>query len=767
MSDPVNSVYPNGSPVDKGAVKGYESAREILVLSTEAEITAMQLPQRRAVMLGRSLYAYDATDTTSAHDGVTVLVDALGRRYRRSSNLADATAVEILDALDRAGLPATPLSEGTDSQVFGHLGGAAKWLTGGEVAEIIDGALGSEDWREGAGSLALSSRVDYLPANAWASMIGAYNRLVQMGDGTLRVSGQGGRQFNGDPAGNDLLQTRVLGVPADVTVQPGKFYMGASSGFFIDQNDYPWAWGRNNYGVLGDGTTTDRARPLRIEWFATNNFKVDSIFPIPSGNDLDCIGVYFLERGGSRRIAYLGANLYGASGDGSAASSTPKLTPVIVGGGTPLTDVTYLHASEDPTTVLARKSDGSWFGWGANTSSCLGISGSNFTTPQALTAMQGWVEARCGGWLTIALTAIGGGVRTAGNNAQGGLGIGNATTTAGWQTPTGLGSGVVAVRIGHCGAGSGTEQCAAIVEATPGDRRFYAWGFNASGSIGDGTTTNRTSPFMPVASWQGSVVDCIIGGCYTSSASYAGCFVRTSTQIYGTGYNVQGNLCNGLATSVSSFTATLGLRGTISSWAVVGSAAGWGLLVLTDKGCFSGGYNGSGACGVGTAVNEAVLQPLWVNGIMGPAGKDASPGWDVVVEDQRTAGTSGGSSIAGRQGRTLNTLKVNGISAALLSNQLVLAAGTYDFAFDAPAAAAAGAHKADLYDYTNGAVLGVGSSEAGGGRSAGTARATFTAAVQIGVRHYTTAAVASTGLGAAVSSGDIEVFTRCMVRKVA
>lgn len=617
MSDPVNSVYPAGSPVDKSAIKTYEGSRDVLVLQNASEITSMALPLRRVVILGRSLYTYDSTDITSAHNGTTVLVDATGRRYIRSSNLADASSTEILAALDGAGLPATQLTDGDDDTVFGQRSGAKSWLTGSEIASIIDGALGGDDWREGAGSIALSSRVDYLPANAWVGMIGTVGRLVQMGDGTIRVCGQGDRSFNGDPTTADIAQTRVLGVPDDTTVQAGKIYMGASSGFFIDQNDYPWSWGRNNYGVLGDGSTTDRARPLRIEWFATNSFKVASIFPIPSGNDVDCIGVYFLEKGGTGRVAYLGSHVYGAAGDGTAASGN-KTTPVIVGGGTPLTSITYLYASDDPTTVLARKSDGSWYGWGANTYSCLGISGSNHTSPQALTAMQGWVEARCTGDTTVALTSVGGGVRTAGNNTNGGLGVGNTSTLSGWQTPTGLSSDVVAIR---CNASSNTTApiFGAIKEASPGDRVAYLWGFNGSACMGDGTTTNRTAPYAPAASWQGGVEDLMIGGTY-SGGSYGAVFIRTTSAIFAAGFNNNANLCIGITGTASSFTRVLGLRGTIQDWSCVGYQGGSGLIVLTDRGCFSGGWNSEGACGIGTTTNETVLQPLWVNGIMGPQG---------------------------------------------------------------------------------------------------------------------------------------------------
>jgi alpha-tubulin suppressor-like RCC1 family protein len=612
--DPYDDVFRNGVPVTKEGARAL-AARSIMVLQSAAEIGSLALPLRSWVALGRALFAYDAADVTTAHDGTTILVSADGRRYRRVLTLDAATSTDIASLLDGSPLPIGAIDLGGPSRVLGSDGlGDTVALDGDGVAALIDDALGGSDWRDGIGAVSLSSRVDYLAANGSAGMIGANGRLVMMADGSIRACGPSA--MNGDPAGGVIGTTRQIGVPYGCSVSPGKIYHGSAAAWFIDANGWPWSWGNNTYGVLGHGDTTNRATPKRIEWFVTNTFRVGSIVPVMSGGDGTCAAVYFLEDGGSRRVAACGLHSNGAGGDGTTATGN-KTAPVIVGGGSPLTGITYLHASCNPVSVVARDAAGSWYGWGANSSSCLGITGANFTSPQALTAMNGWVKAICTASATIALTAIGGGVRTTGLNTSGALGIGTTSAASGWQIPIGLGSGVVDV-----GGGQGSAApMFAITEVTTGDRRLKTWGGNSEGSAGAGTTTVISSPTEPVAPFQGVVVGAVSGGVNIGSGPFASMYVWTADRIWGTGYNGRNNLSIGINGSVSTFTEVLGATGKIRSVVCCGYAQYSGLIVLTEKGCFSGGNHDGGQAGIGpTLTNEAVLQPLWVPGIMGPQG---------------------------------------------------------------------------------------------------------------------------------------------------
>jgi len=143
------------------------------------------------------------------------------------------------------------------------------------------------------------------------------------------------------------------------------------------------------------------------------------------------------------------------------------------------------------------------------------------------------------------------------------------------------------------------------------------------------------------------------------------------------------------------------------------------------------------------------------------------------VRDQKTSGTEGGTSISGTQVRTLNTVVSNGISgASLSSNQITLPAGTYDIFASVPAMSAP-RHKAWLRT-SGGSLIVAGSSEGTAGstsvvtRSLIKGRFTLAVATVLEIAHYTSAALASTGLGYAGGAAGIpEVYTDITIRKVA
>lgn len=144
------------------------------------------------------------------------------------------------------------------------------------------------------------------------------------------------------------------------------------------------------------------------------------------------------------------------------------------------------------------------------------------------------------------------------------------------------------------------------------------------------------------------------------------------------------------------------------------------------------------------------------------------------VRDEKAASAAGGSSAAAdwTQTRTLNTVVTNTIpGASLSSNQVAVLPGTYDFEITVPASGS-NAHQAALYNVTDSTYARVGTVEyaAGGSQTSSIVkgRIVLTAAKTFSVRHYTTTATSSSGLGLGITNnGQSTVFTEALFRKVA
>jgi hypothetical protein len=145
--------------------------------------------------------------------------------------------------------------------------------------------------------------------------------------------------------------------------------------------------------------------------------------------------------------------------------------------------------------------------------------------------------------------------------------------------------------------------------------------------------------------------------------------------------------------------------------------------------------------------------------------------------DQKTAGTNGGTFTSGAwRTRDLNTEVVDtGGNGSVSSNQVTLAAGTYDVIGSAPAFNLS-YHAARLYDITNSAVLLDGTGEfTQGGASVSTrswviGRIVLSGSTVIELQHYSAGTQGTNGFGVSANSGGIsvahEVYSRLAFYKV-
>lgn len=222
-----------------------------------------------------------------------------------------------------------------------------------------------------------------------------------------------------------------------------------------------FAWGANDFGQIGDGTTIPRFIPVEI-------LGLSDIVSISAGASHNLA----LKKDGT--VWAWGYNTYGQIGDGTTKN---RLTPVQIAG---LSNIVAISAGFKHS--LALDINGKVWAWGGNSEGELAIDSTiDEITPIQIPNITDIVSISAGGKHSLALNADGT-VWAWGSNSMGQLGNGTSTQQN---------SPVQVLNLDTVSSiSAGFEHSLALKS----DGTLQAWGRNDLGQLGDGTTTNHNIP---------------------------------------------------------------------------------------------------------------------------------------------------------------------------------------------------------------------------------------------------------------------------------
>src|ERR1700674_4088544 len=349
-----------------------------------------------------------------------------------------------------------------------------------------------------------------------------------------------------------------------------------------------YAWGSNAYGQLGNGTVTSSSIPVSVS--------------LPSGTVVTAIagGQFFsLALTSTGGVLAWGANYAGQLGNGTTANST---TPVQVSLPS-ATIVTAIAAGGHH--ALAVTSTGQVFAWGFNFDGEVGNGTTNIggcscvSTPVAAHLPNGTIvtAVAAGFYHSMALTSSGQ-VLAWGSNLDGQLGD-NTFTDSTAPIFVRMASGTVATAIA-----AGESHSLAL---TSGGAQVLVWGNNLHGQLGNGTTSCCVSVATAVSLPAATTVTAIAaGGC-------DGLALTSTGKVLAWGCNASGQLGNGTTTESSS-PVQVSLPSGTTATAIAGdklltaptAPAGHSLALTSTGRVLAWGSNAAGQLGNGTTTNSSI-----------------------------------------------------------------------------------------------------------------------------------------------------------------
>ena len=342
------------------------------------------------------------------------------------------------------------------------------------------------------------------------------------------------------------------------------------------------AWGMNDYGQLGDGTTLRRVAPVNVAG-------LDGVVAIAAGN------IHTLALKADGTVWSWGYNGDGLLGAGIA--DTQRASPVqVLGSSGPLSGVVAIAAGVRHS--LALKSDGTVWAWGFGYYGSLGLGTPSSQNRATQVPGVTGVTAIAASWHSLALQADGH-LWAWGLNDSGQLADGSTTTR---YSPI-----LVADEVALAATGAYHT----LIRKTDGS--LWGAGLNDKGQLGNGTAATPQLTFAPALAGLTGVTKISASSSHTLALTDLG-------EAWATGFNGQGQLGDGTLVDKTSPVRVVLLHDTVDIGAglfvhsVYNPAISHSVALTADGRVWTWGSNYYSALGNGGTLNDSRYRPQPIEG---------------------------------------------------------------------------------------------------------------------------------------------------------
>ena len=276
-----------------------------------------------------------------------------------------------------------------------------------------------------------------------------------------------------------------------------------------------YCWGDNYYGSVGDGTTTDRYLPVKVQ--------TDQRFVQISAGDANSCGL--TAKGDIYCWGYGG---YGHLGQNNSSYANSSLPVLVQAGGVKFTQIGmgYKH-------MCGLADNSKVYCWGKNVQGSVGTSSIDtlYDAPQWVAQDKTFASIIVGYYFTCGMTQTKE-IWCWGRNDNGALGTGSFDSNNNYQPQRSVQSYAFAK---HESGGAYSEHSCGI----KADGETWCWGYDSYGDLGVGTTSDEHTP-QQIQTYKFSQI---------STSGYHTCGYTLDERLMCWGYNSYGQLGDGTTTN--------------------------------------------------------------------------------------------------------------------------------------------------------------------------------------------------------------------------